>query len=709
MDIEGLEIKKPKLVDKKSDNLSKAVAIYNLHKETFEEAWERIMAMKNSAPQEEKLLEVLEAMKNGDIGRNPDKVNKKFSRTEALDLWEAIEAERIEKELQEMVDNIPDNYHLITDEPHLNRMIEVLSKEEWIVFDVETTGVDVYEDYIVGNVLTAVSKDLHFYIPTKHDTDDFQLDHELVMNKLKSIYEDETINKIAHNSKFDIQMLTNEGIDVNGFIWDTQEAMKLLNENERSFALKPLVDKYLKIPSKTYGQLFGKKGFNEIDLKLALAYAAKDGDVTNKLKDFQVKHMKKMPEVYKYCVEVEMPLIPIIVRMERLGFEIDVEYAEKLGKELSEEVNELGKLLKEEFGDINMNSPVQLKKAIEESIGREISNTNADDTLKPLSKEYEIIKVLLRYREINKLYGTYINTLPNLINNKTGRLHTVFNQNGAVTGRFSSGGAGVNLQNQDPKARPLFVAPEGYVWLGGDFSQQEYRALAYFSQEPSLVENYKKGNDLYSTVASEVFDKPIEECGDGSIYRDNAKVILLATVYGTGARTLSNQLGSSVKEAQKFLDNFKTRYPTVAKWIEGNRRFVQRHGFVWMDGHKRKRRLPDARNQLSDNWYKSVFTQSTNAIIQGSASIQTKMCLIKLSEYCKMKTEETGKEWEIVMPIHDEIIIQVPEDITKEEVDEFENIMLNTYIFGDIPNKIDLAFYKRWTRDGVKVEEWFDV
>lgn len=214
---------------------------------------------------------------------------------------------------------------------------------------------------------------------------------------------------------------------------------------------------------------------------------------------------------------------------------------------------------------------------------------------------------------------------------------------------------------------------------------------------------------MYSTVASEVFDKPIEECGDGSIYRDNAKVILLATVYGTGARTLSNQLGSSVKEAQKFLDNFKTRYPTVAKWIEGNRRFVQRHGFVWMDGHKRKRRLPDARNQLSDNWYKSVFTQSTNAIIQGSASIQTKMCLIKLSEYCKMKTEETGKEWEIVMPIHDEIIIQVPEEVTKEEVVEFENIMLNTYIFGDIPNKIDLAFYKRWTRDGVKVEEWFDV
>lgn len=166
------------------------------------------------------------------------------------------------------------------------------------------------------------------------------------------------------------------------------------------------------------------------------------------------------------------------------------------------------------------------------------------------------------------------------------------------------------------------------------------------------------------------------------------------------------QLGKSQKEAQAFLNNFKVRFPVVAKWIESNRKFVQRYGYVWMDGRQRKRRLPDARNELSKYWYSSVFTQSTNAIIQGSAAIQTKVALLRLYEFCKDKTKQTGKDWKVVMPIHDEIIIQVPEDITKEEVKEFENIMLNAYVFGDIPNKCDLEFYKCWG-DGIKVEEWF--
>lgn len=470
MEIYGLKIHAPKLDEKESISLSEVVAIHNLHNETFEEAWERVLGMKNTDAQQEKLIEVMSAMQSGKIVRRSDKTNRKFSKSEALEYWEDLEEERIAAELQDMVDNTPDNYHLITDKPHFERMVSLLKQEEWIVFDVESTGVNIYEDYIVGNVLTAVSKDLHFYIPTKHETQDTQLDHAYVMEGLRDIYEDESIKKIAHNANYDIHMLANEGIEVKGFVWDTQEAMKLLNENENTYALKPLVDKYLKIPSKTYGQLFGRKGFHEIDLDLALAYAAKDGDVTYKLKEFQEEHLKKMPEVYKYLIEVEMPLIHVIVAMERLGFEIDVDYAKDFGSKLEAEIDELGQALEAAFGDINLNSHVQLKEAIEKAIGRPIEDTNAKNTLKPLSEEYEIIEVLLRYRELNKLYGTYVNTLPTLIQESTGRLHTIFKQNGAKTGRFSSGGGGANLQNQDPRARPLFLAPKGSVWLGGDFS-----------------------------------------------------------------------------------------------------------------------------------------------------------------------------------------------------------------------------------------------
>src|SRR5690625_3561554 len=293
--------------------------------------------------------------------------------------------------------------------------------------------------------------------------------------------------------------------------------MKLLNENEPTFALKPLVTKYLRDDSYTYGELFGKKGFDKIPLDQALAYAAKDGDVTLKLRDFQRYHLAKMPGVLEYYETVEVPLIPIVVEMEKEGYEIDLEFAREYGDQLRKESKEYGERVFRVLGDINLNSPVQLKEAIEQHIGRPIENTNANQTLKPLAKEFPIIDDLLKYRENNKLLSTYIDALPKLINDKTGRLHTNFNQNGARTGRFSSGGGGVNLQNQPGIARKMFVAPKGCVLLGGDWSQQEYRCLAYFSQEPELINNYIEGKDLYSEDASDVFGLPVEEDGDGTV------------------------------------------------------------------------------------------------------------------------------------------------------------------------------------------------
>lgn len=701
---QSLNIRSPALkgVDESvSQSLKTAVERKMLHKETFDEAWTRILSMKNSEPDQRRLYEVKQAMENGEIERDSESSTKRFSKAEALRMWRILDEKWAQDRLRKMVEDTPDNYWLITDEETLDRFVDILSREDEIVFDVETTGVDVWEDYIVGNVLTAVNADIHSYIPTKHDTDEHQLEHALVMRKLKPIYENNS-SKYCHNGKFDLHMLDREGVEVNGFLFDTQEAMKLLNENEPSYALKRLVTKYIRWESQTYGELFGKKGFNEVPLDQALAYAAKDGEVTLALQRFQSEHLSKFPEMLQYYKDVESPLTKVLMKMERVGYDIDLEYAEEYGEELKEELDVLGEELTKGLGDINIQSPAQLKPAIEKAIGKDIENTDAKKTLKPVSKYHPIVKTLLDYREISKLYNTYIKTLPTLISNKTGKLHTSFNQNGAKTGRLSSGGGSVNLQNQPDEARKLFIPPKGYVFLGGDWSQQEYRALTYFSQEPRLYEVYNSGKDLYSTIAAEVFDLPIEECGDGSEPRNKAKVILLAVAYGTGARTLSQQLGNSQSEAKAFLKSFDKRFPVVKEWIESNREFVQKHGFVWMDGKKRKRRLPDARKRDSDYWYTSVFTMSTNAIIQGSSSQQTKATLIALDELCERKGD-----WYLSTAIHDEALVLVPEDITKEEVKEFEGVMVNTYKFGDVPNKCDLDIYAERWGESVSVEEWF--
>src|SRR5690625_2262697 len=282
-------------------NLSKAAEKKRGNIETIDEAWARILSMKNSAPDERRLVEVKRAMEAGEIGREAESAGKRFSKAEALRLGRVLDEKRAEDRLREMVENTPDNYWLITDERKLRELTSMVAKEDEIVFDVETTGTDVWEDHIVGHVISAVKADIHAYIPTKHNTETKQLPHELVTKYLSPIYEDETIGKIAHNASFDIHMLDREGIELRGLTWDTQEAMKILNENEQTFALKPLVTKYLGIDSQTYGELFGQKGFDEVsDLEIATAYAAKDGDVTLKLRDFQRNHLSSFPEMIRY-------------------------------------------------------------------------------------------------------------------------------------------------------------------------------------------------------------------------------------------------------------------------------------------------------------------------------------------------------------------------------------------------------------------------
>jgi DNA polymerase I len=672
--------------------------------ETMDEAWARILAMKNSDADRQRLLEVKRAMEAGKIGRSPADAGKRFSKAEALRLWRQLAELERERKIAELVAKTPGNYRLITNEAQFESLLEALKNEPMIALDTETTGVDVYEDKIVGISLTLPRADLHVYIPIRHDQGE-QLAPEYVLDGLKPVLEDEAIGKVLHNAVFDIHMLMSHGVNVAGLCWDTQTAMHLLNENEESFALKDLATKYLREPSDTFETLFGKDAkFNTIPLDVALVYAAKDTHLTWRLYEFQRHHLSKMPTILKYYEEVEVPLLYAVVDMERTGFLIDVEYAKQYGEEMRRDIEAREKALKEKLGDINLNSPAQLKPALERIVGRKLESTDAKKVLKPLKAQFPVIAELLEYKELVKLYSTYISVLPELIHPKTGRLHARFNPMGARTGRFSSGGNGVNLQNQPKSARKLFVAPPGWVILGGDFSQQEIRCAAYFTQEPALLEAYEKGKDVYATMAADFYGKPYEECGDGTPERKAMKIGVLASLYGTGPTTLSQQLGCSVEEAKKFLDQFFAKYSRVKRWIDETKAFCQRHGFVWMDKQQRKRRLPEAKKRPK-NWEERgevarALRQGPNAVIQGTSAIQTKTTIVKLHELCKRKG------WKLLATIHDEVLLLVPETVTREDIAEFERVMLESYRFGNVPNKTDIEIMRRWG-EGVSVDEWF--
>lgn len=705
-----------------STAIAKAAQAKRAHTETMDEAWARIFASKLSDKDRERLTAVRRAMDADKLGRNPaDSVNKagkpkRFSKAEAVRLWAELDAMHAEERLRQMVDDMPDNYWLITDSYRMDEFTKLLADEKEIVFDVETTGVDVYSDYIVGHVISAVKANIHAYIPTKHDAGK-QLNHDYVTEMLRPIYEDANIGKIAHNAKFDIAMLAREGVTLRGLTWDTLEGMKLLNENEMTYALKPLVTKYLRDDSQTYGELFGKRGFNEIPLDQAVAYAAKDGDVTLRLRDFQREHLAKMPTVLEYFETVEMPLMSVIAEMEAEGYEIDLEFARVYGDQLRKEAEMYGKRVFSVLGDINLNSPVQLKAAIEAHVGKSIEDTDAKRTLKPLAKQFPIIADLLKYRETNKLLSTYVDALPELIKPQTGRIHTQFHQNGAKTGRFSSGGGGsFNVQNQPQEARKLFVAPAGYYIVGADFSAQEVRIIAAESGEEVLLEAFAKGVDAYATLASEFFGKPYAECyknadGSDTAERKQMKVVLLMSMYGASKYGLATALGITAKEAEQFLADFFAKYSKIAAFIERTQEFAKKHGFVWIGDKARKRRLPEAAmkrayipyGKYNDPKYaeakqkngliSQAMRQGPNAKIQGLAAIQTKVTLLRLYEVAK----ERG--WKLWNAVHDEVLVLMPTDCGREDFEALNEVMTQSYLLNGVDNRTDIAVQKRWGND----------
>lgn len=739
----------------------KALAKYE---PTWEEVWvagytthtgsvkRGIFQTKITDTDKQRLLAVKEAIESGELASGVDSLSK-FTKTKALGLWVVLKEIRRESIIKQMVAEKPENYHLITDMKNFLELMSLIINEEIIAVDTETTGVEVFgKDVVVGISLTLPKADYHCYIPVRHNIEDIQLKPEIVFKHLKRALEDERIKKVMHNSKFDVHMLRKEGIEVQGLHCDTMVAMHLLNENEPSFALKNLATKYGKYfgfedKSMTYEELFGKGGFENTPLDIGTVYACKDTHLTYKFYTWIMEQFDRLPQLKELYFNIELPITNICISMEKEGFLIDLNFAEEYKKELVEEIAVLDRNIKEGFGDININSNQQLQRVIYEEWGvpDEYKGSVDASTLKNiLQKHGEIeqvkyIKDLLKYRELNKLLTTYIEPLPNKIASD-GRLHGSFNQSATVTGRFASNNP--NLQNLPYPARAMFIAPKDKIIIGSDYSQIEPRFLSHISQDKDFMSAYIEGRDLYSEIASKTFKQPIEECGDGSVWRKKAKVVLLGTMYGISSLSLAEQFNLSKEEAEQIYTDFYDSYPTMKQWFESTNAHADEFGFVQTAmGRKRRflghtevakkfkvihgkvaRKLKKEKFNIWEEYrnkkvtyseakayqevageYNRVARQSINAVIQGSSADIMKKAMVDIYNHLKTK----GDDWKILGTIHDEVLIEIPATATPEEILEIAEIQRKAVPLS-VPMKCDVEVSAVWGK-GVSFQEWVDA
>ncbi|URZ16894.1 DNA polymerase [Clostridium felsineum] len=738
---------------------------------TWEEVWvtgygskKGILQTKISELDKKRLLDVKNAVEIGEIGTGVESLNK-FSKSHALGLYKLLLEQRKTQIIADMVANKPENYYLLMekDTELYTEFISLLYKETEIGFDTETTGLDYDKDHIVGMSFTLPTVDKHYYIPIRHVDAETrqhvqgQLSPAFVFKGIRNYLEDPTKGKILHNFLFDAHMVKREGVSIRGLKMDTLHAMKVLNENEPSYALKNLATKYGKYfgfedKSMTYEELFGKGGFEATPLDIATVYACKDTHLCYKFSKWLGVQFDRLPKLKQLYYEVELPNTEISFSMEHNGILVDLDFAGKYAIELDKEVTKMGERLQQEIGVEKIDSPRQLANVIYGAWGAEDKKGNQSvdaDTLKSLSSKYPILKELLTYRDLKKLLSTYFKPLPSKIWQSDKRLHGKFNQLGTHTGRYSSNEP--NMANIPPKARPMFIAPEGKILYGADLSQQEPRCLALLSGDTDFQAPYLNGVDLYSNLASRIFHKPVEECGDGSKYRKMAKVGLLAKLYGVSPYSMSQQLGITVEEALQFMSDFDRAYPVAKTFMDGLVKQADTLGYVeTMCGRKRRflghtevakqyhkvapsyKELREEITEICDGefpkeWWKDkripkpllnkyrtvnkqfwevaskynrVARQAVNAVVQGSSADYTKTIMRNLYQYLNT----LGEDYKLLLTIYDELIFELPDNTPVEVFQEIDRIMTSVEWF-KFPMKTDKVVMYRWYED-IPLENW---
>jgi DNA polymerase-1 len=557
-------------------------------------------------------------------------------------------------------------YRAVCDARALAHLIARVRTRGEVSVDLETTSLDPFRADIVGIALSLVP-DEGYYVPVAHTGEghEEQLPREKVLALLKPVLESDSIAKVGQNLKYDLQVLHRAGIRLEGVRFDTMIAAYLVNPNRRSHGLDPLALEYLNHRTITYEEVAGKGArqipFAQVPVATAAEYAAEDAEIALSLKE-KLLPLLKEADLVPLFEELEMPLLPVLARMERNGFLLDVPHLEALSREMERHIDalvaEIHALAGEEF---NVASPKQLQVILFDKLGLKPTKrtktgfSTDEDVLEKLAHQHPLPEKILALRQYLKLKGTYVDALPALVDPETGRVHTSLNQTVAATGRLSS--TDPNLQNipirteEGRRIRRAFICPEGTRLVAADYSQIELRILAHLAQDPALIAAFEEGDDIHRRTAAHVFG--LAEDLVTPDMRRAAKAINFGIIYGMGAYSLAQDLGVSQKDAKDVIDRYFATYAGVRAWIDGIQAEAVKMGYV-TTLFGRRRAVPEIQSENAQT-RAAGERLATNSVIQGTAADIIKRAMIRIDR----RLTDEARPARMLLQVHDELIFEV--------------------------------------------------
>lgn len=598
----------------------------------------------------------------------------------------------------ETLESLTYSYQLIDTEEKRQEIIQKLLTSKILSLDTETTGTEPMDAELVG-MSFSIAENEAFYVPVPSDQDEALK----IVNEFRPVFENENSLKVGQNIKYDMIVLQNYGSTVKGPLFDTMIAHYVL-QPELRHGMDYLAEIYLHYQTIHIDELIGPKGKNQknmrdLDPKDVYLYACEDADVTLKLKNVLEKELKEN-DAERLFYDIEMPLVPVLVNIERNGVLLDTEALKQSSAHFTAQMEQIEKEIYELAGEtFNIASPKQVgevlfdklkivEKAKKTKTGQYVTS---EEVLESLRHKHPVVEKILEHRGLKKLLGTYIDALPQLINPRTGKVHTSFNQTVTATGRLSS--SNPNLQNipirdeNGKEIRKAFIPDEGCLFFSADYSQIELRIMAHLSEDKNMIDAFLSNHDIHAATAAKIYKTDLKDVG--SDMRRKAKTANFGIIYGISVFGLAERMNVDRKEAKELIDGYFETYPGVKAYMDKSIQVAQEKGYVETIFH-RKRFLPDinSRNAVVRGY---AERNAINAPIQGSAADIIKVAMARI--YQRFQAE--GIQAKMILQVHDELNFSVPVN-EKERVEEIVIEEMEKAYRMHVPLKADCGWGRNW-------------